>query len=91
MSAKELVERNIELSCEFSHYLFEHPELEGQLPVDAEVILIPTYDQELATYNRKLGRNVEREGGKVAYVTVKTLRPRRLSRIESLELEAAEC
>jgi len=25
---KEMIERNIELSAEFSRYLFEHPELE---------------------------------------------------------------
>lgn len=44
---KELIERNIEISAEFSRYLFEHPELEEKLPVGAEVILLPEFDREL--------------------------------------------
>ncbi|MEK7296854.1 MAG: DUF5647 family protein [Planctomycetota bacterium] len=41
---KEMVERNIELSAEFSRYLFEHPEIEATIPIDAEIILLPEFD-----------------------------------------------
>lgn len=85
----EIVTRNIELSAEFSHYLFDHPEVEERIPKDAEVILIPEYDQELADYNLRTGRQIENEGGKVMYVKVKSLRAQKLSRIEDLELEQA--
>jgi hypothetical protein len=56
---KEMIERNIEISAEFSRYLFEHPELEEKLAVGAEVILLPKFDKELNEYNLRLGKNIE--------------------------------
>ena len=85
---KEMVERNIELSAEFSRYLFEHPELEEKIPIGAEIIFLPEFDQELKEYNLKLGKDIESEDGKVAYVAIKNMRPKLLSRIERIELEA---
>ena len=38
---EEIVDRNIELSAEFSRYLFENPEIEKETPVDAEIVLLP--------------------------------------------------
>ena len=84
---RELITKNIELSGEFSHYLFEHPEIEERIPKDAEVILLPEYDKELADFNLKTGQQIEQEGGKVLYIKVTGLRPKHLSRIQSLELE----
>jgi len=52
-----------------------------------EVILLPEYDKELADFNLKTGRQIEQEGGKVLYIKVTGLRPKHLSRIQSLELE----
>ena len=71
---KEMIERNIEISAEFSRYLFEHPELEEKLPVGAEVILLPEFDKELKEYNLRLGKNIESEDGKVVYVAIKNMR-----------------
>jgi len=85
---KEMIERNIELSGEFSRYLFEHPEIEEKIPVDAEVILLPEFDQELKEFNVQLGKNVENEGGRVFYIVIKEVRPKILSRIEKIELES---
>ena len=84
---KEIIERNIELSAEFSRYLFDHPELEERIPMDAEIILLPEFDQELKVFNLNLGRNIETEGGKVLYISIKEIRPRVLSRITGIELE----
>ena len=85
---KEMIERNIELSSEFSRYLFEHPEIEEKIPIDAEIILLPEFDEVLKAYNLKLGRNIEAEGGKMVYVLIKKIRPKTLSRIEEIELES---
>ena len=85
---KEMIERNIELSAEFSRYLFEHPEIEEKIPVDAEIILLPEFDQELKEFNAQLGKNVENEGSKVFYILIKEVRPKTLSRIEKIELES---
>ena len=81
---KEMIERNIELSVEFSRYLFDHPETEEKLPVDAEVVLLPEFDRELKEFNIELGE----EGGKVIYIVIKEIWPKTLSRIERIELES---
>jgi len=86
---KKMIERNIELSAEFSRYLFEHPEIETKIPVDAEIILLPEFDKELKEFNLKLGKDIEAGNGKVTYVVIKNIRPKTLSRIENIELESA--
>jgi hypothetical protein len=85
---KEMMDRNIELSVEFSRYLFEHPELEDKLPADAEIILLPDYDEELKKFNLELAKGIEAEGGKTVYITIKGIRPKILSRIENIELRS---
>ncbi len=83
-TGEELVERNIQLSTEFSRYLFEHPEIESVLLRDAEIVLLPDFDGKLRAYNRKMGREMEERGEKVVYVRVGRLRPKIISRIESV-------
>jgi len=85
---KEMMERNIEISAEFSRYLFDHPELEEKLPIGAEVILLPEFDRELKEYNLKLGKIIEAEQGEVVYVAIRNMRPKLLSRIDDVRLEA---
>ena len=82
----EMVERNIELSAEFSRYLFEHPEIEERIPVGAEIILLPEYDEELKEFNLGIGKKMEAEGDQVIYVSIKEIRPKSLSRIEKIGL-----
>ena len=67
---KEMIERNIELSTEFSRYLFEHTEMEEKIPMDAESILLPEFDEELKEVNIKTGKDIEDNGGKVVYVAI---------------------
>jgi len=81
-----MVEGNIELSAEFSRYIFEHPELEEQLPSDAEVVLLPEDNADLKAFNTSMGRQMEAQGEHVIYVSIKKFRPRAYSRIEELEL-----
>lgn len=88
MDEKRMIERNIELSTEFSRYLFEHPEIEEKIPIDAEIVLLPEFDEELKNFNLNLGKNIEKEGGKVVYIWIKQIRPKVLSRIEKIELES---
>jgi len=85
---KEMIERNIELSAEFSRYIFEHPEIEEKIPFDTEVILLPEYDRELREFNLQLGKNIKNEGEKVIYISIKEIRPKTFSRIEKIELES---
>jgi len=85
---KEMIERNIELSAEFSRFLFEHPEMEEKIPMDAEIILLPEFDAELKEFNLHLGKNIEADGGKVIYISIKEIRPKVLSRIGKIEFES---
>ena len=82
----KMIEKNIELSAEFSRYLFEHPEIEDQIPSGSEIILLPEFDTELREYNLKVGRGIESKGEKVVYLNIKNIRPKVLSRLEKVEL-----
>ena len=81
------VEKNIELSAEFSRYLFDHPELSNQIPLDSELVLVPEFDAELREFNLSLGEKVEAEGGKVTYVVIKNIQPKSYSRLTDVELK----
>ena len=62
---KELVEKNITLSMEFSRYVIEHPKVAEQIPKGAQVVLLPQDDPELCRENLKLAE-LHREQGSVA-------------------------
>ncbi len=83
---KIMIEKNIELSAEFSRYVFEHPEIEEKIPADAEIILLPEFDKDLKEYNLKMGKEIESKKGKVVYLGIKNIRPKILSRLENVEL-----
>lgn len=68
--------------------LFEHPEMEEKIPMDAEMILLPEFDAELKEFNLRLGKNIETDGGKVIYISIKEIRPKVLSRIGKIEFES---
>lgn len=85
-SKNKLIKKNIELSTEFSRYLFEHPEIEEKIPTDSEIIFVPEYDSELKDFNLKLGKDLESEGQKVVYVEIQQLRPKKISRLENVKV-----
>ncbi len=78
--------RNLDLSTEFSRYLFEHPELEANLAPDAEIVLLPEFDAKLKKYNEDIGRRMEANGEHVVYIKVGRLRSRALSRLEDVAM-----
>jgi len=83
---KQMIERNIELSAEFSRYLFDHPDLEGAIPIDAEIIFLPEFDAELKRFNLGIGEELEGAGKKIVYVKIEKIRPKLISRIEGVSL-----
>jgi len=88
---RNFVELNIELSAEFSRYLFDHPEFSDRLPPDSEIILVPEFDVELRDYNLSLGKEIEAGGEKVAYVSIKSIHPKTYSRLAEVELRQLAC
>jgi len=85
MNEQALIRKNIELSAEFSRYLFEHPEMEASIPVSAELVFLPEHDEELKAFNMALAHKLIDEGEKVVFVRIGDLGPKRLSRIERAE------
>jgi hypothetical protein len=88
---KEMIEKNIELSTEFSRYLFDHTNLDESIPTDAEIVFLPEFDTELKDFNIELGKKLESARQKVVYIKIRNLRPKILSRIQgvSLSLQAS--
>ncbi len=87
MSERELIKKNINLSIEFSKYIFEHPEFEDKIPKGAQVVLLPEYDEELSAYNLMIAEKQREEGQPVVYVKIEKLLAPRLSRVSKAELE----
>ena len=86
MTKEELFKKNQQLSTEFELYLLEHPEIEGKIPDNAIIVLVPEYDKELAEKNIKLAKANKEPGQNIVYVKVKRLRA---SRIDGLSLKIA--
>lgn len=83
---KKMIEKNIELSTEFSRYLFDHGDLCESIPPEAEIMLLPEFDPELKKFNLELGKKLISDGNKVVYIKIERLRPKILSRFEGVSL-----
>lgn len=86
MTREELFRKNQQLSTEFELYILEHPEIEEQIPDNAMIVLVPEYDQELATKNIELAKANKESGQTIVYIWITRLRT---SRIEGLTLQVA--
>ena len=87
MNKKELLEKNLVLTTEFSRYILEHPEVAKRIPKDAIVVILPEYDQELAEENLKIGKTRREKNQPMVLVRVKKLAPERKSRLVKPRLE----
>jgi len=86
MTRKELFRKNQQLSTELELYILEHPEIEEKIPDNAMIVLVPEYDQELATKNIELVEANKEPGQTIVYIRITRLRT---SRIEGLTLQVA--
>ncbi|HBI24423.1 MAG: hypothetical protein A2Y48_07505 [Nitrospirae bacterium RIFCSPLOW2_12_42_9] len=86
MTREELFRKNQQLSTEFELYILEHPEIEEKIPDNAMIVLVPEYDQELATKNIELAEANKEPGQTIVYIRITRLRT---SRIEGLTLQVA--
>lgn len=82
-----MIERNIELSAEFSRYLVDHPDIGESMPTGSEIVFLPEFDNELKSFNLELGKNLQATGTQVVYVKIKKLRPKILSRMEGVSVK----
>lgn len=75
MTEKEFFEKNLILTTEFDRYLFEHPEVAEQIPLNAQVVLLPEDDPELCEKNRAVAAAQREPGQPVVYVRITKLAP----------------
>ena len=68
MTREDLFRKNQQLSTEFELYILEHPEIEEQIPDNAMIVLVPEYDQELATKNIELAEANKEPGQTIVYI-----------------------
>ncbi|MFH1563472.1 MAG: DUF5647 family protein [Nitrospirota bacterium] len=81
MNKKELFEKNLVLTTEFSRYILEHPEVTKCIPKEAIIVILPEYDQKLAEENLKMARARREKNQPMVFVRVKRLAPARKSRL----------
>ena len=89
MTEKELFEKNLEISSEFSRYIVAHPEVSEKIPLDAEIIFILESDPAFSRHNLKLAKQLKANGEEVVLVKIKGLRPIEESRLIKPHLEFA--
>ncbi len=87
MKEAKLVQKNLELSFEFTRYLLVHPDLEDRIPKGAQVVLLPDYDERLRRFNLKVSKQQRGKGQPVVYVKIKRLDPERPSRLVGTKIE----
>jgi hypothetical protein len=85
MTEKELFEKNLELSSEFSRYIIARPEI--KLPPESEIVFLVDSDPELTRANMKLAAKIKKEGGKAVFVHVKTILPKESCRLVEPTIE----
>ena len=87
MQESELIERNLELSFEFMRYLLTHPEMEKKIPKNAQVVLLPDYDERLKRFNLRNSKRHREKRQPVVYVRIKKLASDRPSRLIGTKVE----
>jgi hypothetical protein len=75
MTEKEFFEKNLVLTTEFDRYLVEHPEVAEQIPLNAQIVLLPENDPELCEKNRVVAAAQREPGQAVVYVRITQLAP----------------
>lgn len=87
MTKKELFDKNLELSSEFSRYILVNPEIAEKLPPESEILFIVDSDPELTQYNLELAEKLKRENQQPVFVHIKALLPKETSRLVEPKIE----
>lgn len=88
MIDREIVEKRITFSFEFSRYLMAHPDIAEQLPNDAAVIFVVDEDPIFTEQERQLAKRLAAEGQPIVTVHVRGLAPPLESRLIEPHVEA---
>jgi hypothetical protein len=83
---EDLWVRSLTLIHEFERYIHDHPRFADRIPYGAQVVLLPTYDDELRRYNFQNAEMNREKGQPVIFVEIDELLPAR-SRIRRLKIK----
>ena len=86
MKENDVFIKNLVLSNEFSRYVLEHPAFGKKIPKNAQVVLLPDDDPELAQINLRLAEKQREKGQPQVHVRFKGLAPAR-SRLVKPEIK----
>ena len=86
MTKNEIFAKNLVLSTEFDRYVLEHLDFAEQIPVNALVVLLPEYDQELCEINKNLAERQREKNQSIVYVHIAKIAPQ-ISRLVDVSLE----
>ena len=86
----DFAKKQLELTAEFGKYVFDHPEVDDQLPDGAYVYFEVAGETEFNEYSRSLaGRQREESGAPVVLVRIHGLAPPQGSRLIAPVIESA--
>ncbi len=89
MIEKELFEKNLEISNEFSKYILNHPEIEEQIPPNAVMVFVVENNPELSQKNIEMSRAHHEPDQPVVFVYIKGIRPAEETRLIDPHLKFA--
>ena len=75
LKKSEILKRNLDLLNEFMNYAFDNPQFLEKIPPEAELVIIPLNDKELAQINQKMAQTLIKKGKKVVVVEFKKPKP----------------
>lgn len=75
---RELAQKNIEMSFEFSRYVLAHPELDEVIPDNAMILFQVENDPAVTRYNKELAKRHKESNQPMIVVKIKGLAPSRL-------------
>lgn len=89
MTESKFWETQRALSSEFSRYILGHPELEKQIPLDAQIVFLLNDDEEFNKHSMEVARSQREKDQPVVFIRVEGLRPPFESRLINPKLETA--
>jgi len=89
MTPNEAFFKNHVLVREFDRYILEHPDFADKLPLNALVVLLPSYDRELCNYNMRVAKKNREPDQPLVYVEIDGIKPQK-SRLVRPKMKVVE-
>ena len=75
MTHDEMINQNLDLLSNFMSYAFEHPDILGQIPPDATLVILPSDNRELYEVNLKTAKKSQEQNKVVVTIEWGSTKP----------------